>query len=87
MIAKEKLFIKTFGDTSPKLTTCEVVQFGNLRKDATEFVMHAYVVPVICTPISNQVLSLAIKNYYHLRGLNLADNIEGDELERIIIGL
>ena len=87
VIAKEKLLIKTFGDTSPKLTTCEVVQFGILCKDATEFVMHAYVVPVICTPISNQVLSLAIKNYYHLRGLNLADNIEGDELERIIIGL
>ena len=48
-------------------------------KDGTEIVVQAFVVPVICTPISNQLLS--IEKYEHLRGLDLADNCDGDELE------
>ena len=81
VVGKDKLLIKTFGDTSPKITTCEIVQVGLLCKDGAEFIMHAYVVPVICTPISNQVLSAAIDKYEHLRGLDLADYCEGDALD------
>ena len=81
VIGKDKLLIKTFGETTPKITTCEIAQFTILCKNGTEFIMQAYVVPVICTPISNQVLSLAVEKYDHLRRLDLADYCEGDELD------
>ena len=81
VIGKDKLLIKTFGKTSPKITTCEIVQFTISCKDGTDFTMQAYVVPVICTPISNQVVSLAVEKYDHLRKIELADYCERDELE------
>eukprot|EP00795_Rhopilema_esculentum_P011143 gene11143-20028_t len=95
VIGKDKMFIKTFGKVSPKFTTCEIVQLGIVCKDGTEIMVQAYVVPVICTPISNQLLSTAIEKYEHLRGLDLADYCDGDEpierwkfwLEWIIIGI
>ena len=76
VIGKEKMFIKTFGDVSPKFTTYEIVQLGIAYKCKQ---VQVYVVPVICTPISNQLLS--IEKYEHLRGLDLADYCDGDELE------
>ena len=51
VIGKDKLLIKTFGETTPKIATCEIAQFTILCKNGTEFIMQAYVVPVICTPI------------------------------------
>eukprot|EP00112_Aurelia_sp_Birch-Aquarium-sp1_P015523 Seg3448.2 transcript_id=Seg3448.2/GoldUCD/mRNA.D3Y31 product="hypothetical protein" protein_id=Seg3448.2/GoldUCD/D3Y31 len=41
----------------------------------------AYVVPTVCSPISNQVLALAVDKYPHLKGLQLADFQPGDESE------
>ena len=80
VVGKEKLLIKTFGDESPKLRDCEIVQFAVCCKNGEAIVMQAYVVPVIWTPISNQVISRAVKHYEHLRGLDLADFVEEDEL-------
>ena len=80
IVGKDKLLIKTFGDESPKVRDCEIVQFSVGCKNGEEIVMQAYVVPVICTPISNQVISRAVKHYEHLRGLDLADFVEEDEL-------
>ena len=39
----------------------------------------AYVVPVICAPISNQLIEFTQANYPHLQCLRLADNFHGDE--------
>ena len=68
VVGKDKLLIKTFGDESPKLRDCEIVQFAVCCKNGEAIVMQAYVVPVICTPISNQVILRAVKHYEHLRG-------------------
>eukprot|EP00112_Aurelia_sp_Birch-Aquarium-sp1_P006125 Seg1684.1 transcript_id=Seg1684.1/GoldUCD/mRNA.D3Y31 product="hypothetical protein" protein_id=Seg1684.1/GoldUCD/D3Y31 len=69
VIGKDKLLIKTFGDESPKVRDCEIVQLSVGCKNGEESAMEAYVVPVICTPISNQVISRAVKHYDHLRGV------------------
>ncbi|KAK3703030.1 hypothetical protein QZH41_006695 [Actinostola sp. cb2023] len=51
-----------------------------------EFYVNAYSVPTICSPLSNQAVQLAVNNYPHLRGLELADipsnsdNVEIDVL-------
>ena len=60
-IAKEKLMMKAFGDSSPKVRECEIVQIGIKCIDEVEVIMTAYLVPVICTPISNQVISGALE--------------------------
>ena len=39
----------------------------------------AYVVPVICVPISNQLIEFTQANYPHLQCLRLADNFNCDE--------
>jgi hypothetical protein len=38
-----------------------------------ELYVNAYSVPTICSPLSNQAVRLAVDNYPHLRGLDLAD--------------
>ena len=91
VIAKEKLMIKAFGDSSPKVRECEIVQIGIKCVDGVEVIMTAYVVPVICTPISNQVISGALERHPYLRGLELADFSSEDELNadksvQILIG-
>ena len=48
--------------------------------DGTEIYIHAYVVPNICSPITNQVMSIAVEKYEYLRDLQLADYTFGDEL-------
>ncbi len=41
---------------------------------AWKLYVNAFSVPVICSPIPNQAVELAVKQYPHLSGLNLADN-------------
>ncbi len=64
----------------PKVKDCEIVQLSVKCKDGTEIIMSAYVVPVICNPISNQLISVAVQKYSYLRGLDLADFSPEDEL-------
>ena len=47
----------------------------------------AYVVPLICSPVTNQCIECARNNYPHLTDLPLADNSTGEtspETERLI---
>ena len=39
--------------------------------------LNAYTAPFICSPVSNQRIDLAQKNYPHLMDLKLADSSEG----------
>ena len=39
--------------------------------------LNSYIVPFICSPVSNQCIDLAQKYYPHLMDLKLADSSEG----------
>ena len=72
------------------MRTCEVVQFC-VRSPYNELstYVNAYVVPVVCAPISNQAINFAANNYPHLGGLWPADYLaeHKDELNcEILIG-
>ena len=73
-ITQETLTIKVFGDEEGTLQTCDVVQFC-IRSpyDERSAYVTAYVVPVLCAPLSDQAISSAVDNYPHLKGLWLAD--------------
>ena len=73
-VSKQSLLVKTFGNEYPKLMSCDLVQVSITATDGLELYVNAFSVPVICSPISNQAVELAVKQYPHLRGLNLADN-------------
>ena len=57
-----------------------VVQIAVKSLDGMEIYINAYVVPKICLPITNQVMTIAVEKYEHLRDLQLADDAFGDEL-------
>ena len=80
VVGKDRLLIKTFGDEAPRVRECEIVQITVKALDGMEIYIHAYVVPNICSPITNQVMSIAVERYEHLRDLQLADYTFGDEL-------
>ena len=73
-VRKQSLLVKTFGNDSPKLMSCDLVQVSVTASDGLELYVSAFSVPIICSPISNQAVELATKNYPHLSGLDLADD-------------
>ena len=86
-LRKEKLLIKTFGDERAKLTTCNVVQLCVECADGLNVYIDAFVVPLICSPVTNQCIEFARNNYTHLIDLPLADNSTGEtslEIELLI---
>ena len=80
VVGRERLLIKAFGDERPRMRDCDIVQIAVKTLDGILVYISAYVVPTICSPISNQILALAVDKYPHLRGLQLADFQAGDEL-------
>ena len=87
VIGRESLLIKTFGESDARLRTCEVVQVGiKTMCDAVVYIQ-AYVVPVICGPLTQQPTELAQSSYEHLHDLTLADRCVGEDLPiSILIG-
>ena len=73
-VNKQSLLVKTFGNDSPKLMSCDLVQVSITAPDGLELYVNAFSVPVICSPISNQAAEVAVEKYPHLSGLDLADN-------------
>ena len=78
ILRKEKILIKTFGDERAKLTTWNVVQLCVECADGLIVYIDAYVIPLICSPVTNQCIELAHNNYPHLIVLPLADNSTGE---------
>ena len=73
-ITQETLTIKVFGDEEGTLQRCDVIQFCiQSPYDERSAYVTAYVVPVLCAPLSGQAISSAVDNYPHLKGLWLAD--------------
>ena len=87
VIGRESLLIKTFGESDARLRTCETIQVGiKTMCDAIVYIQ-AYVVPVICGPLTQQPTELAQSSCKHLHGLSLADSCgRGDLPISILIG-
>ena len=89
-VESENLLIKTFGDKSPKVLSCDKVKFAVTDTEGNEIIMDAYSVPTICSPISNQSIKVALEEYPHLHGLTLADkpslSTAGDVEVDVLIG-
>ncbi|XP_068758033.1 receptor-type tyrosine-protein phosphatase F-like [Montipora capricornis] len=73
VVVRNSLLIKTFGESDARLRTCEIVQVGiKTLCDETVYIQ-AYVVPVICGPLTQQSTELTQSSYQHLRNLLLPD--------------
>ena len=68
-----KVLIKEFGNDKGTLTSYDTVQLAIKGSDNLTVYVNAFVVPVICSPLSNQAISVARDMYTHLRNLPLAD--------------
>ena len=79
-VESENLLVKTFGDEASKVLACDKVQLAVVDTKGNDITMEAYWVPTICSPINNQSIKVALEEYPHLCGLNLADssNLSGD---------
>ena len=87
VIDHDNLLIKTFGEESSRLPSCELVQVAVKSVDGTSLYVSAYVVSVICTPPSNQYLQVAIEQYPYLADLELAESVSNSQEEiGILIG-
>ncbi|XP_068742211.1 uncharacterized protein [Montipora capricornis] len=71
-IGKETLLIKTFGDNLTSVKECDVVQLCVRTLDEMNVYITSYVVPVICSPVSNQRSRTTLECYPYLQGLQLA---------------
>ena len=65
-------------DERAKLTTCSVAQLCVECADGLNVYIDAYVVPLICSPVTNQCIEFARTNCLHLIDLPLADNSTGE---------
>ena len=72
-IRTDKVLIKEFGNDKGTLKKCDLVQLAVRGEDNLTIYIFAYVVDVICSPLSNQVIQFAQNTYPHLRNLRLAD--------------
>ncbi|XP_050397872.1 uncharacterized protein LOC130014246 [Patella vulgata] len=72
-VGRENLLIKTFGEETPKLRLCDIVQFTVAGDDGLHLYVTAHCVPSICNAISDQLTCNALVKYPHLRGLKLAN--------------
>ena len=61
VIGKDRLLIKVFGDERPRVKEAEIVQIALKSVDDMEIYINAYVVPHICSPVTNQILGIAVE--------------------------
>ena len=59
------------------MQSCDTVQLAEKSADSLTVYINAFVVPLICSPLSNQVIDLARDIYPHLRNLLLAESGDG----------
>ena len=85
-IGKETLLIKTFGDNSASVKECDVVQLCVRTLDGMNVYITSYVVPVICSPVSNQQSQGTLECYPYLQGLQLACDTSDSVNVDVLIG-
>ena len=77
----EKLILKTFRNEKPSEKLFDVIniKLNGMKKD---FVIEALVVPQICSPITNQMVTRVSQTYPHLQNLRLADSFDKQLMNR-----
>ena len=76
-VKTSKVLIKEFGNNEGTLKTCDTVQLAVKCADNLTVYINAYVVDLICSPVSNQVINIAQSMFPHLTNLPLADSGDG----------
>ena len=69
----QSLSIATFGSNRSNTKVCPVVEVGLQLRGYPSMMLSVYVVPTICEPLASQPVAACVKQYPHLRGLELAD--------------
>ena len=85
-MGKETLLIKTFGDDSASIKECDVVQLCVRTLDGLNVYVTSYVVPVICSPVSNQQTQDTLVCYPYLQGLQFACGTSDSVSVDVLIG-
>ena len=81
VIGKEKQLIKVFGEQEAQFREYDIVQLTVNCSDGLKVYLKVYKIPLICSSLSNQCISVAVEEYPYLRNLPLADFADGkDEL-------
>ena len=80
---------KTFGTNDEQLRSCDSLQLTAKPSDESMSIyLNAHTVDTICSPVVNQPVNFAVRNYKHLRDLKLAKNVttenSGEEIEVLI---
>ena len=77
-VRADQLIIKTFGSQSEKLAHCDLVNvcISNIEGGLFTY-LNAYTVPFICSPLSNQLITVTQNSYPHLQGLQSTDSSHG----------
>ena len=76
-VRKERVILKTFGKNDNTARDLDVVQLFLESDSGESFCVEVLCVPLICSNLSNQNISLALKEFPNLRSLKLADCDEG----------
>ena len=79
-IKTEILTVKTFASDVEKTQKLELVnvKIRSCKNPNIVVVVEAFVVPLICSPVSNQVIDIAKAKYSMLKDLELADERDGN---------
>ncbi|CAB3989185.1 Hypothetical predicted protein [Paramuricea clavata] len=81
-LKSDRLIIKTFGTAGEMVKTCEEVQVSVQGNRDLNLYLTAHCVPIICAPLQNQRIEVAVREFPHLEGLELADSVhDKSELE------
>ena len=78
-ISTKEILIKEFGNEQGTLKMCETVQLAVHCADNLTVYINAFVVDLICSPLSNQAIDFAQANYSHIKNLPLADSGDGSQ--------
>ena len=87
LATRERFFIKTFGNSSSKCKSVDVLPLNLLTSNET-ITIEAVCTPVICDPLTNQNVKVVSISHNHLKNLKLADSSTTDTKSiNILIGL
>ena len=73
-VRKERIVLKVFGQSEHRAQSLDIVQLFVKGESDETFCIEALVVPLICSPLSNQNISFAAREFPSLRSLKLADS-------------
>ena len=86
-LRRERLFIKTFGNTNSKCKSVDIVPLNVITSNKT-ITIEAICTPDICDSLTNQNVKAVSTNYNNLKNLKLADSVITDTKSiNIFIGL